>query len=117
MEFESTQSKTIAKLPILKLGEYEMQIWSFKFMTCTNNFKIVEQEVKKSADAKNGFSKIGLYGLLKALSSTNNVNTANTDVSTVSTNVNTASPKDDIATLSDSTVYAFLSNQPKGVLQ
>ncbi|GJR51145.1 putative ribonuclease H-like domain-containing protein [Tanacetum coccineum] len=57
---------------------------------------------------------LGTLSIDDFTSSTNNVNTANTDVSTVSTNVNTASPKDDIATLSDSTVYAFLSNQPKG---
>ncbi|GJX89268.1 hypothetical protein Tco_0341282 [Tanacetum coccineum] len=50
-----------------------------------NNFKIVEQEVKKSVD-----------------------------VSTVSTNVNTTSPKDSTASLSDAIVYAFLANQPNG---
>ncbi|GJV15827.1 putative ribonuclease H-like domain-containing protein [Tanacetum coccineum] len=50
----------------------------------------------------------------QSTNSTNNVNIANPDVSTVTTNVNTASPKDDTATLSDATIYAFLSNQPKG---
>ncbi|GJV77663.1 putative ribonuclease H-like domain-containing protein [Tanacetum coccineum] len=32
----------------------------------------------------------------------------------ISTNINTASPKDSTATLSDATVYAFLANQPNG---
>ncbi|GJW39370.1 putative ribonuclease H-like domain-containing protein [Tanacetum coccineum] len=47
-------------------------------------------------------------------SSTNNVNTANSEVSYVSINANTASTENSTAHLSDATVYAFLSNQPKG---
>ncbi|GJY22005.1 ribonuclease H-like domain-containing protein, partial [Tanacetum coccineum] len=54
-----------------------------------NNFKIVEQEVKRSG------------------SSSSNSGTASTPVSAASTNDNAAS-------LSDATVYAFLANQPSG---
>ncbi|GKD77797.1 hypothetical protein Tco_1340418, partial [Tanacetum coccineum] len=76
-----------------------------------NNYKIVEQDVKKSVSTKNGSQNLA-FMTAQSTSSTNNINTANTNVSTVSKNVNTASPKDDIATLSDSIIYAFLSNQP-----
>ncbi|GJT82824.1 putative ribonuclease H-like domain-containing protein [Tanacetum coccineum] len=78
-----------------------------------NNFKIVEQEVKKSVDTSASTQNIA-FMTAQSTSNTNNVNTANFDVSTVSTNVNTASPKDSTATLSDATVYAFLANQPNG---
>ncbi|GKC40474.1 ribonuclease H-like domain-containing protein [Tanacetum coccineum] len=78
-----------------------------------NNFKIVEQDVKKSVSANNGSQNLA-FMTAQSTNSTDTVNTANSDVSTVSINVNTASPKDDIATLSDATVYAFLANQPKG---
>ncbi|GJT70306.1 hypothetical protein Tco_1029592 [Tanacetum coccineum] len=78
-----------------------------------NNFKIVKQDVKKSVSANNSSQNLA-FMTTQSISSTNNVNTANPDVSIVSINVNTASPKDDTATLSDATVYAFLANQPKG---
>ncbi|GKA19806.1 ribonuclease H-like domain-containing protein [Tanacetum coccineum] len=54
-----------------------------------NNFKIVEQEVKRN-------------------------NNANVQVNTASTNVSTASTNDSTASLSDATIYAFLANQPNG---
>ncbi|GJT38160.1 putative ribonuclease H-like domain-containing protein [Tanacetum coccineum] len=78
-----------------------------------NNFKIVEQEVKKSVGGSTSTQNMA-FMTAQSTRSTNNVNTANPDVSTVSTNVNTASPKDSTATLSDATVYAFLANQPNG---
>ncbi|GJT35242.1 hypothetical protein Tco_0925661 [Tanacetum coccineum] len=78
-----------------------------------NNFKIVEQDVKKIVGASTGTQNMA-FMTAPSTSSTNNVNTANSDVSTVSTNVNTASPKDSTASLSDATVYAFLANQPNG---
>ncbi|GKA41061.1 putative ribonuclease H-like domain-containing protein [Tanacetum coccineum] len=78
-----------------------------------NNFKIVEQEVKKSVGASTGTQNLA-FMTASSTSSTNNVNTANSEVSTVSTNVNTASTENSIANLSDATVYAFLTNQPKG---
>ncbi|GJT26959.1 hypothetical protein Tco_0907234 [Tanacetum coccineum] len=53
-----------------------------------NNFKIIEQDVKKSVSVNNGSQNLAF---MTAQSTSN-----------------------DIATLSDATVYAFLSNQPKG---
>ncbi|GJV57207.1 putative ribonuclease H-like domain-containing protein [Tanacetum coccineum] len=78
-----------------------------------NNFKIVEQDVKKSVGASTGTQNLA-FMTTSSTSSTNNVNTANSEVSTVSTNVNTASIENSTANLSDATVYAFLENQPKG---
>ncbi|GJU22275.1 hypothetical protein Tco_1155617 [Tanacetum coccineum] len=78
-----------------------------------NNFKIVEQEVKKSIGASTGTQNMA-FMTAPSTSSTSNVNTANSDVSTVSTNVNTTSSKDSTAILSDATIYDFLANQPNG---
>ncbi|GKA90312.1 putative ribonuclease H-like domain-containing protein, partial [Tanacetum coccineum] len=78
-----------------------------------NNFKIVEQEVKKFVGASANTQNMA-FMTAQSTSSTNNVNTANSDVSTVSTNVNTASFKDSTTTLSDATIYDFLANQPNG---
>ncbi|GJZ69673.1 putative ribonuclease H-like domain-containing protein [Tanacetum coccineum] len=80
-----------------------------------NNFKIVEQDVKKTVGASTGTQNMA-FMTAPSTSSTNNVNTTNSayEVSTVSTNVNTASPKDSTANLSDTTVNAFLANQPNG---
>ncbi|GJU30476.1 putative ribonuclease H-like domain-containing protein [Tanacetum coccineum] len=78
-----------------------------------NNFKIVEQKVKKSIGANTGTQNLA-FMTASSTSSTNNVNTANSEVSTVSTNINTAGTENSTANLNDATVYAFLSNQPKG---
>nr|GFA33007.1 hypothetical protein [Tanacetum cinerariifolium] len=69
-----------------------------------NNFKIVEQEVKRTASSSSSFQNMVF---MSSPSSTNEVSTANTQVSTASTQVNTAN-------LSDATVYAFLASQPNG---
>ncbi|GJX98898.1 hypothetical protein Tco_0355917 [Tanacetum coccineum] len=78
-----------------------------------NNFKIVEQDVKKTIGASTGTQNMA-FMTAPSTSSTNNVNIANSNVSTISTNVNTASLKDSTASLSDATVYTFLANQPNG---
>ncbi|GJR53615.1 ribonuclease H-like domain-containing protein [Tanacetum coccineum] len=78
-----------------------------------NNFKIVEQKVKKSAGASNGDKNLA-FVTTSGPSSTNNINTSTSEVSTASTKVNTASTEITTATFSDATVYAFLSSQPKG---
>ncbi|GJS96355.1 putative ribonuclease H-like domain-containing protein [Tanacetum coccineum] len=201
MEFESAQSNTNAKLPILKLGEYEMWVirikqyfhvqvyalwevikngnsWVFipqttqengtsvikmlqkivsrlailgmvitqedlnsKFQRSLppewnthvvvwmnkvdietmsiddlyNNFKIVEQDVKKSVGASSGAQNLAFFTTLRT-SSTNDVNTANPayEVSTVSPNINTACPQVSTANFSDNTVYAFMVENPNG---
>ncbi|GKB15599.1 hypothetical protein Tco_0849522 [Tanacetum coccineum] len=60
-----------------------------------NNFKIVEQDVKKSVGASSGAQNLA-FMTAPSTSSTNDVNTANPayEVSTVSPNINTACPQD-----------------------
>ncbi|GKA31684.1 ribonuclease H-like domain-containing protein, partial [Tanacetum coccineum] len=76
-----------------------------------NNFKIVEQKIKKSAGVSNGDKNLA-FVTSSGTSSTNNTNTAIPEVSTAK--VNTASTEITTATFSDATVYAFLASQPKG---
>ncbi|GJT35602.1 putative ribonuclease H-like domain-containing protein [Tanacetum coccineum] len=78
-----------------------------------NNFKIVEQKVKKSTGGSNGDKNL-VFVTTSGPSSTNNTNTANSKVSTVSTNVITASTEITTASINDAIIYAFLSNQRKG---
>ncbi|GJZ56398.1 putative ribonuclease H-like domain-containing protein [Tanacetum coccineum] len=78
-----------------------------------NNFKIVEQKVKRTVAANNDDKNLAFL-TTSSPSSTNTVNTANTGVSTGNTKVNTASTETSTASFSDATVYAFLSTQPQG---
>nr|GEV17687.1 RNA-directed DNA polymerase, eukaryota, reverse transcriptase zinc-binding domain protein [Tanacetum cinerariifolium] len=72
-----------------------------------NNFKIIEQEVKKNAgpSLSSGSQNMAFV----STPSTSN----NDDVSTVF-EVSTASPQVSTTNLSDATVYAFLANHPNG---
>nr|GEY33629.1 retrovirus-related Pol polyprotein from transposon TNT 1-94 [Tanacetum cinerariifolium] len=81
-----------------------------------NNFKIVEQEVKRivTSSSSSGFQNMAF---LSSPGSTNEVDTASIQVSTISTPVSTVSSHDNTANLSDATVYAFLANQPNGYFQ
>ncbi|GJT34960.1 hypothetical protein Tco_0925379 [Tanacetum coccineum] len=82
-----------------------------------NNFKIVEQEVKRTASSSSSSQNMAF---VSSPSSTNEVNTAygvstaNTQVSPASTQVSTASNQVSTANLSDDTFYAFLANQLNG---
>ncbi|GJQ94991.1 hypothetical protein Tco_0006130 [Tanacetum coccineum] len=78
-----------------------------------NNFKIVEQEVKRTVTSSSNSSSQNM-AFVSSPSSTNEVNTANVQVSTASTPVTTASTHDNTGNLIDATVYAFLANQPNG---
>ncbi|GJU62877.1 ribonuclease H-like domain-containing protein [Tanacetum coccineum] len=84
-----------------------------------NNFKIVEQEVKRTKSSNSSSSSQNM-AFVSSPSSTNEVNTAykvstaNTQVSPVCTQVSTASTQVSIANLSDATVYAFLASQQNG---
>ncbi|GJX00427.1 putative ribonuclease H-like domain-containing protein [Tanacetum coccineum] len=78
-----------------------------------NNFKIVEQKVKKSIGASSGAQNLA-FMTAPNTSSTNDVNTASPQVSTVSTNVNTASPQVSTASFSDNDMYAFMVENPNG---
>ncbi|GJV41846.1 hypothetical protein Tco_1420286 [Tanacetum coccineum] len=78
-----------------------------------NNFKIVEQKVKKSVGINNDDKNLAFLTTSGA-SSTNIINTVNLEVNTGNTKVNTASTEISTASFSDATVYAFLSTQPQG---
>ncbi|GJR88678.1 hypothetical protein Tco_0212689 [Tanacetum coccineum] len=78
-----------------------------------NNFKIVEQKIKRSTGAINDEKNLAFL-TTSSPSSTNTINTVNTGVSTGTTKVNTASTETSTASFSDATVYAFLSTQPQG---
>ncbi|GKB90356.1 putative ribonuclease H-like domain-containing protein [Tanacetum coccineum] len=78
-----------------------------------NNFKIVEQEVKRSVTSSSNSSSQNV-AFVSTPGSSNEDNTVNVQVNTASTNVSTASTNDSTASLSDATIYAFLANQPNG---
>ncbi|GJW59265.1 putative ribonuclease H-like domain-containing protein [Tanacetum coccineum] len=80
-----------------------------------NNFKIVEQSVKKSVGASSGAQNLA-FVTAPSTSSTNDVNTAKPayEVSTVSPNINTTCPQVSIASFSDNVVYAFMVENPNG---
>ncbi|GKG13015.1 hypothetical protein Tco_0349975, partial [Tanacetum coccineum] len=80
-----------------------------------NNFKIVEQYVKKYVGACTGAQNMAFMAT-PSTSSTNDINTANTayEVSTVRPNVNTVSPQVSTANFSDNVVYAFMVENPNG---
>ncbi|GJV35002.1 ribonuclease H-like domain-containing protein, partial [Tanacetum coccineum] len=78
-----------------------------------NNFKIVEQEVKRTVtSSSNSNSSSQNMAFVSSPNSTNEVNIANVQVSTANSPVSTADTLDSTANLSDATVYAFLENQP-----
>nr|GEZ81903.1 hypothetical protein [Tanacetum cinerariifolium] len=81
-----------------------------------NNFKIVEQEVKRmvTSSSSSGSQNMAFFS---SHDSTNEVDTVNLQVSTVSTPVSTVSSHDNTANLSDATLYAFLATQPNGSLR
>ncbi|GKC60558.1 hypothetical protein Tco_1088156, partial [Tanacetum coccineum] len=82
-----------------------------------NNFKIVEQDVKRTASSNSSSSSQNM-AFVSSPSSPNEVNTAygvstaNTQVCPASAQVSTASTQVSTANLSDDTVYAFLASQP-----
>nr|GFA50365.1 ribonuclease H-like domain-containing protein [Tanacetum cinerariifolium] len=78
-----------------------------------NNFKIVEQEVKRTVTTSLSSGSQNM-AFLSSPGSTNKVNTANIQVSTISTPVSTVSTYDNTVNLSDAAVYAFLAYQPNG---
>ncbi|GJT19153.1 putative ribonuclease H-like domain-containing protein [Tanacetum coccineum] len=80
-----------------------------------NNFKIVEQDVKKSVGASSGAQNLAFMPA-PSTSSTNDVNIDNPayEVSTVSPNINTACLQVSTANFSDNTVYAFMVENPNG---
>nr|GEV28510.1 hypothetical protein [Tanacetum cinerariifolium] len=78
-----------------------------------NNFKIVEQEVKRAVVSSSSSRSLNM-AFLSSSGSTNEVDTTSIQVSAVSIAVSTVSSHDNTDNLSDATVYAFLENQPNG---
>nr|GEV23180.1 putative ribonuclease H-like domain-containing protein [Tanacetum cinerariifolium] len=74
-----------------------------------NNFKIVKQEVKRTASSNSSSQNMDFVSS-PSTNSTNEVNTAY-GVSTAGSQVGTASTQTSTANLSDATIYAFLANQ------
>nr|GEV05966.1 hypothetical protein [Tanacetum cinerariifolium] len=78
-----------------------------------NNFKIVEQDVKRTVISSSSSGSPNM-AFLSSPGSTNEVDTASIQVSDASTPVSTVSSPDNTVNLSDATVYAFLANRPNG---
>ncbi|GJW32299.1 putative ribonuclease H-like domain-containing protein [Tanacetum coccineum] len=80
-----------------------------------NNFKIVEQKIKKSIGASSGAQNLA-FMTASSTRSTNDVNTAIPayEVSTASPNVNATSPQVNTASFNDNVVYAFMVKNPNG---
>ncbi|GJU17144.1 ribonuclease H-like domain-containing protein [Tanacetum coccineum] len=78
-----------------------------------NNFKIVEQKVKKTVGTSSGGQNLA-FMTAPSTSSTNDANTASPQVSAASPSVNAASPQVCTASVSDNTVYAFMVENPNG---
>nr|GEX43455.1 hypothetical protein [Tanacetum cinerariifolium] len=78
-----------------------------------NNFKIIEQEVKRTVVSSSSSGSPNMV-FFSSPNSTNKVDTASIQVSASSTPVSTVSSPNNIANLSDATVYAFLANHPNG---
>ncbi|GJV86381.1 ribonuclease H-like domain-containing protein [Tanacetum coccineum] len=78
-----------------------------------NNFKIVEPKVKETVSTSSSSQNLA-FMTAPSSSSTNDANTAYSQVSAASPSVNTASPQVCTASVSDNTVYAFMVENPNG---
>ncbi|GJX33415.1 hypothetical protein Tco_0243270 [Tanacetum coccineum] len=90
---------------------------TMRFDDLYNNFKIVEQEVKRTASSSSSSQNVAFVSSLISTNEANTaygVSTADTQVSPTSTQVSTTSTQVSTANLSDDTVYAFLASQPNG---
>ncbi|GKB79285.1 putative ribonuclease H-like domain-containing protein [Tanacetum coccineum] len=91
----------------------KLDLETMSFDDLYNNFKIIEQEVKRTVTSNSNSSSQNM-AFVSSPSSSNEVNTANVQVSTANSLVSTVDTPDSTANLSDATVYAFLANQPNG---
>ncbi|GJV14970.1 hypothetical protein Tco_1360293 [Tanacetum coccineum] len=117
---EDLNSKILTSLPLewnthVVVWMNKAEIETISIDDLYNNFKIVEQSVKKSVGASSGAQNLA-FMTAPSTSSTNDVNTAKPayEVSTVSPNVNTATPQVSTASFSDNVVYAFMVENPNG---
>ncbi|GJX48709.1 putative ribonuclease H-like domain-containing protein [Tanacetum coccineum] len=103
--------KIVSRLAILGMNKPEVKTMSIDDLY--NNFKIVEQKVKKTVGTSSGGQNLA-FMTTPSSSSTNDANTACSQVSAASPSVNTASPQVCTASVSDNTVYAFMVENPNG---
>ncbi|GKA59398.1 ribonuclease H-like domain-containing protein [Tanacetum coccineum] len=99
--------KIVSRLAILVwMNKADIETMSIEYLY--NNFKIVEQDVKKSVGTSSGAENLAFL-TTSSTSSTNDVNTANPayKVSTVIPNINTACPQVSTTNFSDNTVNVF----------
>ncbi|GJS12813.1 hypothetical protein Tco_0407285 [Tanacetum coccineum] len=115
---EDLNSKFLSSLPpewnthvVVWMNKPEVETMSIDDLY--NNFKIVEQKVKKSVGGSSGAQNLA-FMTAPSTNSTNDTNTASPQVSTASPNVNAASPQVSTASVSDNTVYAFMVENPNG---
>ncbi|GKC13390.1 putative ribonuclease H-like domain-containing protein, partial [Tanacetum coccineum] len=115
---EDLNSKFLSSLPF----EWHVVVWMNKHEIETisiddlyNNFKIVEQKVKKYVGARGGAQNLA-FMTAPSISSTNHVNIVMPayEVSTASPDVNTASPQVSTTSFSDNVVYAFMVENLNG---
>ncbi|GKD63162.1 putative ribonuclease H-like domain-containing protein [Tanacetum coccineum] len=113
---EDLNSKNLSSLPFewnthVVVWMNKPKIETMNIDDLYNNFKIVEQKVKKSFGASSGAQNL-VFMTAPSTSGTNDANTASLQVSTASPNVNTASPQVSIDSFSDNAVYAFMVENP-----
>ncbi|GJR55567.1 hypothetical protein Tco_1406088 [Tanacetum coccineum] len=115
---EDLNSKFLSSLPpewnthvVVWMNKSEVETMSIDDLY--NNFKIVEQKVKKSIGASSGAQNLA-FMTAPSTSSTNDANTASPQVSTASTNFNAASPQVSTASPNVNVVYAFMVENPNG---
>ncbi|GJW78753.1 hypothetical protein Tco_0140435 [Tanacetum coccineum] len=115
---EDLNSKFLSSLPpewnthvVMWMNKPEVETMSIDDLY--NNFKIVEQKVKKSVGGSSGAQNLAFMTALST-NSTNDTNTASPQVSIASPNVNAASSQVSIASVSDNIVYAFMVENPNG---
>ncbi|GJV29177.1 hypothetical protein Tco_1385625 [Tanacetum coccineum] len=128
MDLESAQNNALAKLPLLKQGDYDiwrLRIESYIQLQDYALWEIIEdgnsfKPVARTTTNADGTSTSTIPGVVTNVafvstpSSTNDVNTSNVHVSTASSSLSTACTTDNTTRLSDAIIYAFLANQPNG---
>ncbi|GKD44518.1 hypothetical protein Tco_1269163 [Tanacetum coccineum] len=117
---EDLNSKILSSLPpewnthvVVWMNKAEIKTMSIDDLY--NNFKIVEQSVKKYVGASSGAQNLA-FMTAPSTNSTNDANTAKPayEVSTTSPNVSIVSPQVSTASFSDNDVYAFMVENPNG---
>ncbi|GJV07502.1 putative ribonuclease H-like domain-containing protein [Tanacetum coccineum] len=101
----------LQKIVIVWMNKPEVKTMSIDDLY--NNFKIVEQKVKKTVGTSSGGQKLAFMTALSS-SSTNDANTTCPQVSAASPSVNAASPQVCTASVSDNIMYAFMVENPNG---